>query len=111
VNTLEVYYQAFTGKDGTLNSWHDYISALDGVGKAEGQPAPDEKTINLLKQMKDDYRNPVVHPRVVLSESDARIVFCNGEAAIMGMAQEIKRAKEQNGSQPALVADSTGSTP
>lgn len=98
--TLENYYQTFTGKKGTLNSWHDYIAALKSVAVVEGKSAPDEKTINLINQIKDDYRNPVVHPRVVLTEADARIIFSNGEAAIMGMAQEIKRAQEQNGFLP-----------
>lgn len=102
--TLEVYYQTFAGKEGTLNSWNDYIKALDGVTMPGTELSPDKKTINLLKQIKDDYRNPVVHPRVVLSEADARIVFSNGEAAIMGMAQEIQKAQEQKGSQIAVAS-------
>ena len=37
--------------------------------------------------MKDDYRNPVMHPlRVTLTESDARMLFDNGESLIIAMA-------------------------
>ena len=32
--------------------------------------------------MKDDYRNPIMHPRVVLTESDARMLFNNGEMSL-----------------------------
>lgn len=102
--TLEIYYQTFTGKTGTLKGWDAYLKALEKVVEDGASPPPESKTINLLKQMKDDYRNPVVHPRVVLAEADARILFSNGEAAIMGMAQEIKQAKEQKEPQPAAAS-------
>lgn len=101
--TLEIYYKTFTGKGGTLSGWKKYIDALDGAVMTGTKLSPDEKTINVLRQMKDDYRNPVVHPRVVLSEIDARIVFSNGEAAIMGMAQEIKKAREHKKAPPAIA--------
>ncbi len=42
--------------------------------------------------MKDDYRNPIMHPRQVLTETDARMLFANGESLIMAMAQEIAEA-------------------
>ena len=42
--------------------------------------------------MKDDYRNPIAHPRIVLTEPDARMLFANGESLIIAMAQELKAA-------------------
>lgn len=84
---LEVYYQRMTGKTGTENGWYDYIKALESV---TGPQCPSSKTLAALRQMKDDYRNPLMHPRVVLDESEARILFANGESLIMGMASEIK---------------------
>src|SRR5262249_30968260 len=70
--TLELYYQLHSSKPGaTLNGWHDYIKELEKIAKAGGTPAPTEKTLLELQQMKDDYRNPIMHPRVVLEESDA----------------------------------------
>jgi hypothetical protein len=95
--TLEAYYQLFTGKSDTLNGWHNYIQALQGVIDSNATPSPAEKTLAELRQMKDDYRNPVMHPRVVLNESDARMLFDNGESLIIAMAQEIKAVREEAG--------------
>ena len=83
--TLEVYYQLYTAKSGTLNGWNDYIQALEAVVTSGANPAPVAKTIAELKQMKDDYRNPVMHPRVTLTENDARMLFDNGESLIIAI--------------------------
>ena len=53
---------------------------------------PSEKVISEIQQMKDDYRNPIAHPRIVLTEPDARMLFANGESLIIAMAQEMKAA-------------------
>jgi hypothetical protein len=50
--------------------------------------------------MRTDYRNPIMHPRVVLTEGDARMLFANGESLIIAMAQEIMTATK--GIQPLL---------
>ena len=106
---LESYYQLFSGKpDATLVSWAAYLKALEGF--ASQTPAPTEKTLAELRQMKDDYRNPVVHPRVVLSESDARMLYANGESLIIAMAQEIQSAAA-SGLQLALVPPAVLGTP
>ena len=66
-------------------------------------PAPAAKTLAELMQMKDDYRNPLMHPRVTLSETEARILFDNGESLIIAMAEEIKAIREAGGVQGALA--------
>jgi hypothetical protein len=86
----------------TLKSWYEYTEAL---GKIAGSPAPDKKTLAELDQMRQDYRNPIMHPRVVLSEADARMLFANGESLIIAMAQEIARIQKQGGVQLALADD------
>jgi hypothetical protein len=87
---LESYYQLFSGKPGkTLKSWSDYKKALDTIAASNPTPAPQAKTLIELDQMREDYRNPIVHPRVVLTEGDARMLFANGESIIIAMAQEI----------------------
>jgi len=45
-----------------------------------------------LDQMRNDYRNPIMHPRVVLQYADARMLFANGESLVILMAQELKNA-------------------
>jgi hypothetical protein len=102
--TLEAYYQLFSGKPGeTLNNWHDYKKALDVIVAKGPTPAPLAKTISELDQMRTDYRNPIVHPRVVLTEADARMLFANGESLIIAMAQEIAEAKAHGSVQLALA--------
>lgn len=98
--TIEAYYQLFTNKPGkTLKSWNDYLKELEAIHSQS--PSPEPRTLAEIRQMKDDFRNPLMHPRVVLSESDARMLFNNGESLIIAMAQEIKLAS--TGAQLALI--------
>jgi hypothetical protein len=102
---LEAYYQFFSGKPGEeLVSWHEYIKALDTILQGPVGPKPLVKTLAELKQMKDDYRNPIAHPRVALNEPEARILFANGESLIIAMAQELKSAAQAGQPPLALVA-------
>ena len=101
---VEAYYQFFSGNAGeTLNSWNDYVKALEKIAAGNPTPCPAAKTLAELKQMKDDYRNPIMHPRVMLTEADARMLFDNGESLIIAMADEIRAAKQQGGIQTSLA--------
>ena len=100
--TLESYFQTFNGRpDPKKKQWGHYLDALEKIVEEATDSAPDPKTLGELRQMKDDWRNPLMHPRVVLGEADSRSVFNNGETLIMLMAQEIARAVE-SGVQPSL---------
>lgn len=66
-------------------SWGHYIEDLE---QATGT-IPSARTLMELRQLKDDWRNPLMHPRVSLAEADARGVFNNGETLIMMMAQDM----------------------
>jgi hypothetical protein len=100
---LEAYYQLFSGQPGkTLHSWNEYIQELETIAKGNPTPCPAKKTLAELRQMKDDYRNPIAHPRVVLGEPDARMLFANGESLIIAMAQEIAEVRK-SGVQPTLL--------
>ena len=94
--TMEVYWRKFAAQqdNATLNSWNDYVQELEGIVSDGASIGPTAKTLAELRQMKDDYRNPIMHPRVILSESDARVRFDNGESLIIAMADEL-RAKEE----------------
>lgn len=107
---LESYFQTFNGRpDPRKKQWGDYLAALEKIGPGEVKPAPDPKTLGELRQMKDDWRNPLMHPRVVLGEADARSVFNNGETLIMLMVQEIAKASS-SGFEPSslLVTGQSG---
>lgn len=86
--TMESYYLAFCGQHTKQKTWGDYLKDLEPASERVGGPS--SKTLSEIAQMKDDYRNPLMHPRVVLSESDARMLFANGESLIIAMAAEIK---------------------
>jgi hypothetical protein len=103
--TMEAYFQLLSNQPGQiLKTWNDYIIELEKIQKAGRAPIPEGKT-----QMKDDYRNPIMHPRVVLSEGDTKMLFNNGESLIIAMAQEI--GKIQASAQPSLaLVPSTGTT-
>jgi hypothetical protein len=102
---LESYYGLFSGNPGkTLHGWHEYIEALKEVAVKKPTPCPSAKTLAELDQMRLDYRNPIVHPRVVLTEADARMLFANGESLIIAMAQEMREAAK-NGVQPPLALE------
>lgn len=99
--TMETYHQLYCGIGGkSLKTWGDYIEALEKVDQG-AKLVPTPKTLAELRQMKDDYRNPIMHPRVVLTEPDARMLYSNGESLIIAMAQEI--AKITKSAQLALV--------
>jgi hypothetical protein len=102
--TMEAYFHFFVQQPAkALNSysWGDYLSELEQVQKAAQPPIPEEKTLSEFRQMKDDYRNPIMHPRVILTDGDAKMLFNNGESLIIAMAQEI--AKIQAANQPSLA--------
>jgi hypothetical protein len=102
--TMEAYYQLFLGKPGKiLRSWDEYHKELSKIVAANPNPTPQPKTLIEFDQMRQDYRNPIAHPRVSLTEADARVVFNNGESLIILMASEIKTIREAGGVQGSLA--------
>lgn len=88
---LEDYYRSFVGPDGKrCVSWHDYIVKLGDITNEDGKERPDKKTLRNLDQMRDLDRNPVMHPKLTYSESEAVEMFNNGTTAIMAMAREMQ---------------------
>lgn len=87
---LDGYYRKLAG-DGAKDcqSWYEYIEELRAMGKDETRPTPDPKTIRNISQIKDLDRNPLMHPRVFLDETEALVLFNIGTNAIIGMAGEM----------------------
>ncbi|HEV2186916.1 MAG TPA: hypothetical protein VGR70_06895 [Stellaceae bacterium] len=110
--TMESYYQLFSGKPGKiLRSWDDYHKKLAEIASKDPTPAPDPKTLTEFDQMRQDYRNPIVHPRVTLDEADARILFNNGESLIIAMAKELREAARTGVAQAQAVLISGAQKP
>lgn len=94
---LEAYFAAFGGTGSDRMNWGHYVAELEKLSSAS--PAPDDRTVAEIRQMKDDWRNPLMHPRVDLNESQARMLFANGESLIIAMATEMQQIAEQGGVQ------------
>jgi hypothetical protein len=45
-----------------------------------------------------------MHPRVTLTENDARMLFDNGESLIIAMAEEIKAIRDAGGGTQGILA-------
>lgn len=104
---LEAYFECFNGgPDKKHKNWGHYLEALE---KCTGANLPNPKTLGELRQLKDDWRNPLMHPRVILEEADARTVFNNGETLIIMMGQELRAAAAAKSLAPLLV--SSGGAP
>lgn len=90
---LESYHGIFcaSGRRGP-KTWKDYVDDLASELAGQTQASPSNRVIAAITQMKDDYRNPLMHPRVVLSEADARMLLSNGESLIICMSSEIQEA-------------------
>jgi hypothetical protein len=108
---LEAYFHAFSGGlNKKSKQWGEYLDALEKVAASQASLSPSLKTLGELKQLKDDWRNPLMHPRVVLEEPDARAVFNNGETLVMMMAQELAAASAK-GAQPPLALVASANDP
>lgn len=82
---LRKYYETVTGVQPKLKyrNWGAYIKVLQ-------QSKADSKITNHLDHMRNNYRNPVLHPEVNLSSDEAQVLFGVCVSAIFLMVNEVK---------------------
>jgi len=97
--TEEVLYEYYVAvgkprRKARLENWGAYIAYLHNLTEQKGKM--DKATLNhikrvlaLLQQVKDQDRNLIMHPEVVLSEDEAFSLFETTKTAIMTMAERI----------------------
>jgi hypothetical protein len=106
---MRSYYRAVVGVEPKkkFRNWGAYISRLKTC------PAADPKIIDFLGQIKESYRNPVLHPEQNLSADDAQILFGVAISVISMMGHAIERLTAKGGTLPltqnAELTDSVGS--
>lgn len=100
-SALGKYHDAFCGPASKRMTMNDYIDALEKFVGAEGTPEPEARTLHNLKQVKDNSRNPLMHPRAVLEETDAYILINECVASMTCMVREIDAM--QASMQPSLL--------
>jgi hypothetical protein len=104
---LDDYYKAIVGeKYKELSSWNDYVVELEKRFDKDVKPLPSKRIIRSIRQIKDLDRNPLMHPRVSLNETDARITYHIAISAIGEMAKELRDLAGQG--QLTLVKGASG---
>lgn len=65
------YYSVVTGTEPPVKfrNWGAYVRVL------RGRPHVDQKVVNMIDQIREHYRNPVLHPADNLTSEDAQVLF------------------------------------
>lgn len=80
----------FSGEEiAKMSNWGQYLAALEQRLQSENEPKPTKESIALLRQIKEIYRNPVIHPERTLSPEEAATLFHSTVAAINRVTTEV----------------------
>lgn len=82
---MRAYYRAAIGIEPKkkFRNWGAYIKQFRSCAQAN------QKTIDFLEQIKENYRNPVLHPEQNLDADDAQILFGVSISVVSMMARDI----------------------
>jgi hypothetical protein len=72
-----------------MNNWGHYLSALEKRLSGDDDPKPSQEAIALIRQIKDIYRNPVIHSERTLTSDEATTLFHSTLAALNRIAIEL----------------------
>jgi hypothetical protein len=102
---IREYYQTVVGTVPKVKArnWGSYIKLLKDRGA-------DGKITTVLEQIKDTYRNPIVHPEDVLEMEDAIILFGMAQGVIVSMMKDIATRRAASGKSTALPLPATVAT-
>lgn len=98
---LHQYYLVMCNppNDAPLKNWSKYVDALKAVADSESTKADIGKHVKkvnaLFDQIRDQDRNLIMHPRIVLSMDDALILFDTAKSLIMKMAERLPTALDE----------------
>jgi hypothetical protein len=98
----ENYFFVCSDKRKPLKSWNEYVKALTDL-REKGKPLPSARAIRALQQLKDLDRNQLMHPRAVLNEIDADLLWSVGRAAVIQMALEMKEHQPSHGTPSGIL--------
>jgi hypothetical protein len=95
--TLRVYFTLVTGQDASKMDWGTCTFELAKSGKAN------KKVTQVLDQIRDVHRNPLMHPEECLTMREAIGLFDIAKSAINALADEIKTLAPKNDSNDNLL--------
>lgn len=93
------YYDHFAGEALPKNerSFSMYVKKLSAMAEEEGEGArPDRRAVQMLSQIKEHYRNPLVAPECRISADEATQLFGMAGALIVLMGEQIAAQKRED---------------
>ena len=111
---LKNYYESFTGtvSNKTERNYAIYLKKLAALADdEEKQGRPDKRVIQMLAQIKDHYRNPLLSPENTVTLEEATQLFGMASALISLMAEQVNNQQnatktgKSNISNPSPLSD------
>lgn len=95
-SVMAVYFECVTGKriPTRMRNWGVYLKVL------QKHPDHSPRVVAFLDHIRDSYRNPILHPDVVVSEDDAESLLNVAGSAIRMLVLETKSVQEKAKSLP-----------
>lgn len=92
---LRSYYEIYAGAAPAKSerNYSVYIKKLAAMAEEEDKPHPDKRVVQMLAQVKDHYRNPLVSPETAVSIDEATQLFGMAGALISLMAEAVAAAR------------------
>jgi hypothetical protein len=107
---LKQYYELFAGPvvaKGERN-YAIYLKKLTTLAEdEEASPRPDKRVVQMLAQIKDHYRNPLLASETSISIDEATALFGMASALVSLMAEQVnarQRSESKSGTKPAAGA-------
>lgn len=100
---LRAYYESYAGSSAAKGerNYAIYLKKLAALAdEDEKEPRPDKRVVQMLAQIKDQYRNPLVTPEAVIAVEEAAQLFGMASTLIALMARQMQArqaAGEKNG--------------
>lgn len=107
---LKSYYEFFAGPVTAKSerNYAIYLKKLATLTEEEGtQPRPDKRVVQMLAQIKDHYRNPLVSPENTVSIDEATSLFGMVSALVALMAEQIQTRPQTETKAPAKSGAAT----
>jgi hypothetical protein len=107
-SVMAMYYARILGKPmpTRMRNWGAYIRKLRESNRANS------KIVGFLDHIRENYRNPITHPEVILSADEAEVLLGVAVSAIRQMIIEIQRLDgEEPSTAPIVLAESAPAVP
>ena len=94
---LIAYMKELCGRnfDSLNTNWGAYIAELEKISSSSRRKKASAETIDLLRHIKNNHRNPVMHADFVLTEQEAMDIFDLGAVVMSHLAEEHAKIKSQ----------------